>query len=303
MESLDVREATHAGSWYSSNKSELDKQLNSWLEKAKESITGIGVVKAIIGPHAGYSYSGPTAGWAYRYLKDYAPKDNGSPLRVFLLGPCHHIYLQSCGLTSLKKFATPLGDINVDTETVAELATEGKFSKVKKTDEEEEHSLELHLPYIAKIFEGRAIKLVPIMVGSINTEKEAYYGKLLAKYLDDDNTVFVVSSDFCHWGKRFQYQYYNKSDGDIYQSIEKLDQRGVACIEKHSVDGFADYLEETENTICGRHPIGVLLNAIANSKYKDKIVTQQVLYNQSEAVKSASQSSVSYCSIISYLPA
>ena len=40
------------------------------------------------------------------------------------------------------------------------------------------------------------------MVGSISTEKEAYYGKLLAKYFDDENTVFIISSDFCHWGKR-----------------------------------------------------------------------------------------------------
>ena len=26
--------------------------------------------------------------------------------------------------------------------------------------------------------------------------------------------------------------------------------------------GFGDYLEETENTICGRHPIAVLLNVL-----------------------------------------
>ncbi len=37
---------------------------------------------------------------------------------------------------------------------LAELAKEGKFVVTEKQDEEDEHSLELHLPYIAKIFEG-----------------------------------------------------------------------------------------------------------------------------------------------------
>lgn len=49
----------------------------------------------------------------------------------------------------------------------------------------------------------RQIKLVPIMVGALDTSLEKTYGQILAKYFDDDNTVFCVSSDFCHWGKRY----------------------------------------------------------------------------------------------------
>ena len=61
----------------------------------------------------------------------------------------------------------------------------------------------------------RAIKLVPIMVGSTNAEKEAYYGKLLGKYLDDENTIFIISSDFCHWGKRWIF--FNCIEWKVYQ--------------------------------------------------------------------------------------
>lgn len=39
-------------------------------------------------------------------------------------------------------------------------------------------------------------------------------------------------------------------------------------IEKHDPEGFNNYLAETENTICGRRPIGILLQIIQNSKYK-----------------------------------
>lgn len=38
------------------------------------------------------------------------------------------------------------------------------------------------------------------MVGGISSEKEKMYGELLAKYFLQPNTVFVISSDFCHWG-------------------------------------------------------------------------------------------------------
>ncbi len=43
------------------------------------------------------------------------------------------------------------------------------------------------------------IKIVPILVGAINYDKEVSYGKLLAPYLASKDTVFVISSDFCHW--------------------------------------------------------------------------------------------------------
>lgn len=41
------------------------------------------------------------------------------------------------------------------------------------------------------------------MVGNITPEQEKAYGELLSPYFDDENTVFCISSDFCHWGARF----------------------------------------------------------------------------------------------------
>jgi predicted class III extradiol MEMO1 family dioxygenase len=47
------------------------------------------------------------------------------------------------------------------------------------------------------------VKVVPILVGALNTDNEAMYGRLLAKYVDDPTNFFSVSSDFCHWGSRY----------------------------------------------------------------------------------------------------
>lgn len=53
--------------------------------------------------------------------------------------------------------------------------------------------------------------LVPVMVGVLDAESEANYGAVFAKYLEDPANLFVISSDFCHWGQRFDYFYYNAS--------------------------------------------------------------------------------------------
>lgn len=68
--------------------------------------------------------------------------------RVFLLGPSHHFYLPGCALTRCDAYETPLGDLKIDTATVSELHKTGRFDKMSLQTDEDEHSLEMHLPYI-----------------------------------------------------------------------------------------------------------------------------------------------------------
>lgn len=108
-----------------------------------------------------------------------------------------------------------------------ELYSTNAFETMTISADEDEHSIEMQLSYIAKVMESvgpAGFKIVPILVGSLSTEKEKMYGQLIAKYLADPANVFVISSDFCHWGSRFSYQHYEESWGEIYQSIQKLDE-------------------------------------------------------------------------------
>lgn len=91
--------------------------------------------------------------------------------------------------------------------------------------DETEHSIEMHLPYVAKVMADfkDSFTIVPILVGSLNPDKEAVYGSILAPYLADPQNLFVISSDFCHWGQRFRYTFYDRNWGEIYQSIQTLD--------------------------------------------------------------------------------
>lgn len=70
-------------------------------------------------------------------------------------------------------------------------------------------------------------------MGSLSPEKEALYGRLLAPYMADPQTLFVISSDFCHWGQRFRYTYYDRSCGPIHRSIQNLDKMVHKIIKYH----------------------------------------------------------------------
>ena len=147
MSNNSIREASHAGSWYASDEHYLDQQLSNWLTQADKSTNDRLKARAIIAPHAGYSYSGPTAAYAYIHID---PTDID---RVFLFGPSHHYSLHTCALTNHAHYETPLYNIKIDLQTSNELYTTGLFSTMNKQQDADEHSLEMHLPYIAKIFE------------------------------------------------------------------------------------------------------------------------------------------------------
>jgi len=295
MLSQNVRRANFAGSWYEGSKDVLTNYLNLWISKTKLSLEKNNLLKGVVVPHAGYSFSGPTAAWSYSQIN---PENYD---RVFLLGPCHKIYLTGCALSSCTSLETPLGNIAVDTNIIQELSKDKNFVQVKKKDEENEHSLEMQLPYIKLVFGERNFKIVPIMVGNLNESAEEYFGQIFSKYLEDERNLFVISSDFCHWGNNFDYTYYNSNDGEIFQSIEKLDKRGIELIENQSPESFQGYLKETENTICGRHPIAVFLFALKHSTLGKKSTTKLLSYTQSNQVRRKKDMSVSYASIVSYI--
>ena len=252
-----VRPATHAGSWYCSDSAELAADLSRWLTAVPQPEPELQAApRAIIGPHAGFAYSGPIAASAYQRVKPEGIK------RVFVLGPSHHVFLRSCATTAATSYETPFGELPVDVEITKALNSSGQFKVMSPETDGAEHSIELHLPFVAHCFRGHAITIVPIMVGALTPALEARFGELMAPYLDDADNFFVISSDFCHWGTRFDYVRYDKMAGDVSASIEALDREGMACIERQDAAAFTAYLEATKNTICGRHPIGVLLHAM-----------------------------------------
>jgi len=282
------RRAARAGSWYLEDGDELKAQLDGWLQEVKCTVDG--TIHGVISPHAGFRYSGSTAAHSFRHL------DPSKIKRIFVLGPSHRVYTRRCELSAASVCQTPCGDLTVDQDVIEELYKTGKFGKMTQKMDEDEHSIEMQLPYLAHVIKDHACTIVPIMVGATSNAAEAEYGRLLAPYLEDPTSFFVISSDFCHWGTNFDFQPYNTKNGEIWQSIEAMDREGIEAIESMDPDAFYKYLSRTNNTICGRHPIGVFLQAIKASKLAPEAKIQFVAYRQSSKCRVSSDSSVSYAS-------
>jgi AmmeMemoRadiSam system protein B len=143
--------------------------------------------KAVIAPHAGYVYSGPIAATAFQAL-------SSSPLRrVIVLGPAHRVPVRGVALPGADAFATPLGEVTVDTA-----AAEAIFHLPQVTVSAEahapEHSLEVELPFLQVLFPE--IRVLPLVVGDASGDEVA---EVLDLVWGGTETAIVVSSDLSHY--------------------------------------------------------------------------------------------------------
>ncbi|KAL9617363.1 MAG: hypothetical protein Q9160_007851 [Pyrenula sp. 1 TL-2023] len=355
---MGTREPSHAGSWYSDDEKELTAELEHYLSQVPDELPGLGKLpiqsaRIVMSPHAGYTYSGPCAAWAYKSL------DLSNAKRIFILHPSHHAPLSTCALPSLTSYSTPLSDdpLPLDTSTIQHLSTlttsgprPQSFTTMSPATDTAEHSMEMQLPYLhlllKRLFPSKPPSsyppLVPIMVGSTSSTTEKAFGALLAPYLADPTNAFIISTDFCHWGSRFSYTYYMSSapsppispsgstnlptptstdpsnpdlstgqslttktrlpsSPKIWESIAHADRACMCAIATGSHANFLSVLKDTGNTVCGRHPIGVVMAGLeearrAEGKGEEWGRWSFVRYERSGDVGSVRESSVSYVS-------
>lgn len=155
------------------------------------------------------------------------------------------------------------------------------------------------------------------MVGNTSAATERSLGKVLAPYLADPANAFVVSSDFAHWGLRFRYTYYQPSAGaatslrasskaptdpEIHESIKSVDFECIGACESGNHQGWLDVLRDTGNTVCGRHPIGVVMAGLESLREGgSEGLFKFVRYERSSEVSKVADSSVSYASAFAVL--
>ncbi len=150
--------------------------------------------KAIIAPHAGYAYSGPIAGSAFRALAPgTAGAGAGGVRRVVVIGPAHRVAIRGLALPDAAGFATPLGEVPLDAEACERLAGLPQVA-VRSDAHRDEHALEVELPFLQVLLGD--FRLVPLVVGQASGAQVA---EALELVWGDDQTVVVVSSDLSHF--------------------------------------------------------------------------------------------------------
>jgi AmmeMemoRadiSam system protein B len=145
--------------------------------------------KGLIVPHAGYPYSGPVAGCAYRLLRD----SHAHIRHVVMLGPSHRVPMRGLAVPSVECFATPLGEVPIDVPARQRLRELGLVG-VSDAPHAAEHSLEVQLPFLQVVLEE--FDILPIAIGLSPPEQVA---RALDGAWNGSDTLVIVSSDLSHY--------------------------------------------------------------------------------------------------------
>ncbi len=249
----DVRRPAVAGSFYPGDAATLAHDVRAYLETGTKGTAPA----AIIAPHAGYVFSGATAGTAFAGLA------GAEVHRVILLGPSHRAAFSGAALPSrtVRAFATPLGELPVDSDAVEALRRVDGFEGPAAAHEGE-HCLEVQLPFIQETLGTPSI--VPILIGhATDRDTVVRLARALQPYVDE-RTVVVVSSDFTHHGGAYGYAPFpeNPTLGPRLLRLTEATAGRAAAVDP---DGFWYQVETSRDTVCGARPIAVLLELLAHA--------------------------------------
>ncbi len=214
----DSRPPAVAGYFYPSSPGELAAGVRTLLADARMDAAAC-PPKALIVPHAGYVYSGPVAASAYARLSSVA----GRIRRVVLLGPVHRVPVRGLALPQATAFSTPLGEVPLDTASMAALTALPQVT-VSAAVHAQEHSLEVHLPFLQTVL--REFRLLPLAVGDATPEEVA---GVLERVWGGEETLVVISSDLSHY---LPYDVARRTDDNTVRHILALSadlDHGEAC--------------------------------------------------------------------------
>jgi len=274
-----VKEPHLAGRWYPAAPAELARRVEELLGAGGSPRPG---VVAVVVPHAAYQYSGPTAARAFAAA-------GAGVRRAIVLAPSHFAGFRGAALLPMSGYRTPLGVVPIDAEAAAAL---GRASLVRPNPAlfMREHAVEIQLPLLQGLAPECA--LVPLLVGSLEPGDAAALAAALRALLEP-GTLLVASSDLTHYGRRFDYLPVPPTDASaVAAAVRRLDEGALERIVARDADGFAAYVERTGATICGRHPIEVLLRALPAGARGERLA-----YTTSLEVSGDYEHTVSYAAV------
>src|SRR5688572_6042973 len=239
-----VRRSAVAGSWYPGTHDGLAREVDGHLASAAPGQSH-GCPRAIIAPHAGLMYSGPVAAHAYALVQ---PCQYSA---VVLVGPSHFVGFTGVSLWPRGSWQTPFGDVEVATELAAAIAAESAEILDHPAAHGREHSLEMQLPFVARLLPG--VPIVPLVMG-YQTRRTAFaLGDALGRALASQRPsaggeiLLVASSDLSHYEDAATAA---RLDGVVLRHVEALDAAGLMAA-----------LERDPRHACGGGPMVSVLHA------------------------------------------
>jgi AmmeMemoRadiSam system protein B len=141
---------------------------------------------AYVVPHAGYRYSGPIAAHVYARLRKHAAKIR----RIVLIGPAHRVPLSGAAVPVDGRWRTPLGVVELGSGSA--LVSRG-LATATDVPHAPEHSLEVQLPFLQRVFPDGCPEVLPVCIGQTPTD--------VTKAAIDatDDALVLCSTDLSHY--------------------------------------------------------------------------------------------------------
>ena len=271
MENPRVRKAVVAGQFYPASAQELKKQIAAFIDKEENKIDAL----ACILPHAGYIYSGAVAAQTIASVKI---KDT-----VILLGPNHTGYGAQFSIMIEGIWQTPLGEVGIDTQFAQQLLKRSRFLKEDYLAHEQEHSLEVELPFLQ--YFNPDFRIVPIVFMSDNPQALKEIGKEIALSIKvagrEKNTLIIASSDMTHYEPQKQ--------------AEAKDKEAIAAILELSEDRLIERVRALDISMCGYAPVAVTLSLVKTLGARQ---AKLIAYQTSGDVTGDYESVVGYAGVV-----
>jgi len=236
--SQDIRRPAVAGSWYPGTAAELSKEIDGYLGRALPVDLPRDPI-AVIAPHAGYAYSGPTAAWSFLQLK------GRNYDAVIVMAPSHQEWFDGVSVWDRGAYQTPLGLVPVDV---------GLAKAIEKADPDVhfttkghggEHSLEIELPFLQRTVPN--LKIVPLVIADRSLSTCQKLARAIKEAVGSRKVLLVASSDLYHG---YSYEDCVQSDNQTLEHVETLD-----------AEGLCKGLESGKYMACGGGPITVAIMA------------------------------------------
>ncbi len=243
-----VRKPVVAGFFYPSDPQQLKDEVEIFLDISNPAFHFENTI-GLISPHAGYTYSGKTAGYAYNLLKGTDYKT------VIIISPSHREYFPGVSIYNGEAFETPLGIIPINKNLVKKITSGSEFIFESVRGHEQEHAVEVQLPFLQIALTD--FEIVPIVMGD---QGRSFVDELASKLADaiDDKTVIVASSDLSHYHPKPEAY---KLDSIVEKRIKEFDYNRLQFD-----------LEERVCEACGGGPIVTMMKAIDLLNKKKSII-------------------------------
>ncbi|MFA5362568.1 MAG: AmmeMemoRadiSam system protein B [Candidatus Omnitrophota bacterium] len=225
----EIKEPNVAGSFYPSDPQELSLMIDGFLSAADPQPMP-GQIFALISPHAGYPYSGTTAAFGYKLIRQRHYKT------VVVIGTSHYFGFRGISVYPAGSFRTPLGDIEIDRDFAAALTKNSDMLFFEPRAFDEEHSVEVHLPFLQKTLSG--FKIVPVVMGDCDLQTCKEFARRLAEIIGSRADVLIVdSTDMYH--------------GYVFTEARIVDRSTLDCLERMDENELYDGLRAGTLQLCG----------------------------------------------------